>query len=159
MTKKYIVCLSAADRGTLEALLPGASVRQRRHARLLLDADRGAGQAELSDQQISDRHGVSVPTVARVRQRYVEGGLAAVLARAPVQRRTALGAEQARRLREMAAGPPPAGSKRWSLRLLADAMVAGQHIGAISHETVRRVLKAGPPSDPMLDDPHPAPAG
>jgi transposase len=157
LTKKYIVCLSTADRSTLEALLSSPSVRRRRHARLLLDADRCAGRDELSDQQISDRHGVSVPTVARLRQRYVQGGLEAILAQPPVERHTGLSVDQAARLRALAAEPPPAGSQRWSLRQLADAMVARQQIDTISHETVRRVLKAG--RQAPTPDPHTEPPG
>lgn len=146
MTKKYIVCLSADDRRLLEALPSSATVRQRRHARLLLDADQCVGGTRLSDKEIGERHTVSVLTVARVRQRFVEGGLAAVLAQPTVEKRTGLSADQAARLRELASGPPPAGHRRWSLRQLAKAMVAREYIDAISHETVRRVLKAGRPA-------------
>jgi hypothetical protein len=40
----------------------------------------------------------------------------------------------------LAKSDPPAGQKRWTLRLLADRLVAlGQ--GPFSHESVRQVLK------------------
>jgi hypothetical protein len=37
-------------------------------------------------------------------------------------------------------GEPPRGYSRWSLRLLADKIVEGEIVPAISHETVRQVL-------------------
>jgi Homeodomain-like domain len=38
-------------------------------------------------------------------------------------------------------GEPPAGQARWTLRLLADKAVELEIVPAISHETVRQVLK------------------
>jgi len=36
---------------------------------------------------------------------------------------------------------PPTGHERWTLRLLADRMVHLEYVTAVSHETVRQVLK------------------
>jgi len=36
---------------------------------------------------------------------------------------------------------PPEGFSRWSLRLLADQVVALEYIDSVSYETIRRVLK------------------
>ncbi len=36
---------------------------------------------------------------------------------------------------------PPAGRERWTLRLLAEQMVRLEYVTAVSHETVRQVLK------------------
>jgi Homeodomain-like domain len=41
----------------------------------------------------------------------------------------------------MRLGKPPAGYGHWTLQLLADEMVAWESVEAISHETVRKVLK------------------
>ena len=38
-------------------------------------------------------------------------------------------------------GKPPAGYGHWTLRRLADAMVAWEVVEAISHETVRKTRK------------------
>ena len=38
-------------------------------------------------------------------------------------------------------GKPPTGYGRWTLRLLADELVALEVVDSISHETVRQVLK------------------
>jgi hypothetical protein len=36
---------------------------------------------------------------------------------------------------------PPTGHDRWTLRLLADRLVQLEYVTAVSHETVRQVLK------------------
>ena len=41
----------------------------------------------------------------------------------------------------MRLGKPPAGYGRWTLRLLADELVALEVVDSISHETVRQTLK------------------
>ena len=38
-------------------------------------------------------------------------------------------------------GNPPAGSGRWTLRLLAEQLVELEIVESISHETVRQILK------------------
>jgi hypothetical protein len=38
-------------------------------------------------------------------------------------------------------GPPPAGLSNWTLRLLADQVVALEIVGSIRQETVRRTLR------------------
>ena len=45
------------------------------------------------------------------------------------------------KLMAMRLGKPPAGYGHWTLRLLADAMVALEVVEAISHETVRKTRK------------------
>jgi len=79
----------------------------------------------------------------RVRQRFVEEGLAAALRPKPTTRRYERkldGAAEAHLL-ALACGPAPAGRAQWTLRLLADRLVELEHVGSISHETVRRTLK------------------
>jgi hypothetical protein len=82
-------------------------------------------------------------TVARVRRQFVESGLEAALERkAPdrVYERKLDGAAEAR-LVALACSAPPAGRQRWTLRLLADALVRLEVVEDVSHETVRRTLK------------------
>ncbi len=44
-------------------------------------------------------------------------------------------------LMALACSDPPTGRKRWTLRLLADEMVALEYMDSLSYETVRGVLK------------------
>lgn len=77
------------------------------------------------------------------RQRFVEAGLEAALARARARReyrRKLDGAAEAH-LIAVACGAPPEGRSRWTLRLLAERMVALEYVDSVSHECVRRTLK------------------
>ena len=145
MVKKYVVKLSQAERVRLTELAATAetSVRSRRRARLLLDTDTAGQACGLNDQAIALLRGVSVPTVARVRQLFAVGGVEAVLAAPAVMRERPAGMnpQQVAQLHALADSAPPTGSRRWSLRQLAEQMVANEYIAAISHETVRRVLR------------------
>ncbi|MGD5699694.1 helix-turn-helix domain-containing protein, partial [Xanthomonas citri pv. citri] len=70
-------------------------------------------------------------------------GLDAALTRKAPEReyeRTFDGAREAR-LIALACSTPPTGYERWSLRLLADRLVALEVVAAVSHETVRQTLK------------------
>ena len=81
--------------------------------------------------------------IERVRQRFVDRGLAAALLPKPATRLHArkLDGEQEAHLLALACGRPPEGKARWSLRLLAERMVALEHVDGLSHETVRQTLK------------------
>ena len=52
-----------------------------------------------------------------------------------------LDGEQEAKLIAMRLGAPPKGFANWSLRLLADRVVALEIAATISHKTVRRTLK------------------
>jgi hypothetical protein len=86
---------------------------------------------------------VNPATVARIRQRYVTGGLEAALHRKPPARsyHRRLEGQQEARLVALACSPPPEGHKRWTLRLLADRLVELEVIESVSYETVRQTLK------------------
>ena len=145
MRKNYIVVLSVDERDRLEKLISTGRTSSKRQiqARILLKSDTSAAGPGWSDEQISEALETSVSTIARVRKRSVEQGLAAVLDRAVVRRpsRRRLDGEQEARLLAVACGPPPEGRARWTLRLLADKMVELEVVESISHETVRRALK------------------
>jgi len=139
--KKYIVTLTAEERQHLEQLLAKgkAAARTLTHAHVLLHADQAAGD---TDGEIAEAFGVSVRTVERVRQRFVEEGLEAALKpkAAPRLPRKVDGDVEAH-LVALACSDPPAGRRRWTLRLLAGKLVELDLVESISHERVRQVLK------------------
>lgn len=145
MNKKYLVTLTEEERTMLHPLLSSGKAPARRltHARILLKADCSDGQAGWSDQAISEALEVSLSTIARVRQRFVEEGVEAALHRRPQQnhRPRALDGGQEAHLIALACGEPPQGRARWTLRLLADRMVELAYGERVSHETIRQVLK------------------
>ena len=88
MKKKYIVRLSAEERQQLTQLVRTGKVAayRRTHAQVLLWADEGEAGPGLLDAAVAVRAGVAASTVARVRQRCVEQGVAAALSRQPRSR-------------------------------------------------------------------------
>jgi transposase len=120
-----------------------APARKLAHARILLKADTPPDQSGPFDADIAAAVEVSVNTVERVRQRFVEEGFAAALVPRPstAARMTKLdGRGEARLIAEICSAPPD-GHARWTLRLLADRLVELSVVESISYETVRRTLK------------------
>jgi len=144
MNKKFVVRLSAEERDQLESLLAKgkAAARKLTRARILLKADCSDSGPAWSDPQISEALDLGIITVHRVRRSFVEGGLDGALVRRPIpRRRRMLDGEQEAHLIALACGSPPAGRRRWTLRLPADKFVASGHVGSVSHETIRRTLE------------------
>jgi hypothetical protein len=144
--KRYIVTLSAEERQDLHDLIAAgkAAARKLAHARILLKADAAEGGPAWPDHRIAEALEVSVPTIERVRQRFVEQGLEAALTRKvqdrPSRPPTLDGRAEAR-LIALACSAPPEGRKSWTMRLLADKLVELEVVPAVSDETVRRALK------------------
>src|SRR5829696_428686 len=81
MHKKYRVTLTLAEREELERLLARgkADVRKIKHAQILLKADEAESGPAWPDARIAEAFAVGITTVERVRQRFVEEGLASAL--------------------------------------------------------------------------------
>lgn len=146
MGKRYRVTLEADERESLEQLLSKgkADVRRLKHAQILLKADESKDGPAWSDSRIAEAVGCGTATVERVRQRFVEEGLEAALSpyRTPRREyRPKLDGEQEAKLITLACSQPPEGRSRWTLRLLADALVELELVDSISYETVRQTLK------------------
>jgi len=145
MKKKYVVTLTDEERQMLRAMIwrGKAAARKLTHARILLKADQGFGGPGLNDERIGEQVPTGRATVERVRKRLVEEGFATAL-EPPKPRRTylrKLDGDGEAHLLALACGEPPEGRSRWTLRLLADRMVALEYVAELSHETVRQVLK------------------
>ena len=140
--KKYRVILTEEERKSLEQLISRGkgAARKLLHARILLKADESVGW---SDEKISEALEVSLSTIGRVRERFVEEGVIAALERkAPnrVYQRRLDGAQEAH-LVALVCSPPPEDRGRWTLQLLADKMVELDYVEYVSKETVRQTLK------------------
>jgi len=143
--KKYVVRLTEQERARLHTLVGSGSAPARRltHARILVKANQGEAGPGWTDAAIATALEVGRATVARVRQRYATEGLEAALEHKAPDReyqRKLDGAQEAH-LVALACSTPPEGRKRWTLRLLADRLVALEVVDTVSHETVRQVLK------------------
>jgi hypothetical protein len=143
--KVFQVQLTLAERTRLQTLVStgSATAHAITHARILLKADAGPDGPAWTDAMIHTALDVGMATVARVRQTAVREGVDAALQRKTPRRqydRVLDGVGEAR-LIALACSPPPDGAGRWTLRLLADRMVALAYVDAMSHETVRQTLK------------------
>ena len=143
--KQHVVRLTSAERTGLLALIGTGSARASRlkRARILLKADAGAGGPRWTDAQIAEALEVSPRSVARVRAEFCAEGLARCLSRRAPNRVYARRFDSAAEahLVALACGPAPAGAARWTLRLLADAVVEQGIVPAVCPETVRTTLK------------------
>jgi transposase len=144
LQKKYIVRLTAEERTELEALVTTgkAAAYKIKHANILLAAD-GNGPA-WADAQIAQAYSCHLHTVENVRRRLVLEGLTAALERKPQTQPShppKLDGKGEARLIALACSQPPAGQDRWTLKLLAERLVALEVVDAISDQTVRRTLK------------------
>ncbi len=143
---KYNVTLTQPERHLLEEIATRGRHRSQKvlNALILLKCDAGPFQdRKLTNHSNTDVLPVSMKKIDRVKRRFVETGLEAALEKRKAERtyrRKADGDFEAHLIALSCAQPPP-GHARWSLRLLADRMVALDYVDAISHETVRRVLK------------------
>ncbi len=138
MNIRYHVELSEAERSELCGLISGGkhSARKLKRAQILLAADAG-----LSDGEIAAAVAVGGSTVYRTKRRFVEGNLEAALSEEPRPgaNRKLTDKEEAL-LIATACSSPPEGRARWTLELLAGAMVRLTDHDDLSRETVRRRL-------------------
>jgi transposase len=138
MNLRYRVELSQAEREQLTGLLSGGkqAARKLKRAQILLAADAGVG-----DEEIAASVRVGGSTVYRTKRRFVEGNLEAALSeeRRPGAARKLSNKEEAL-LVATACATPPKGRARWTLELLAGAMVKLTGHAGLSRETVRRRL-------------------
>ena len=143
--KKYHVSLTQAERNELLRLSKSQrhSERERKRARILLLADEAKEGGADKDAAIAQQVKVAPLTVNRTRQRFAERGLHKSLAHKEQGTRKArvLDGEAEAFLVATTCSTPPEGQKRWSLRLLKDALIEHQIVDAIGKETVRQTLK------------------
>jgi hypothetical protein len=144
MNKKYVVRLSAEERGLCQEIiknLKGSSQKFRR-AQILLQAD--ADGPAWSDAQIAGAFHCRVQTIENIRKRLVTEGFVLALdgkKRQEPPTPCKLDGEAEAKLIALRLGKPPAGYGHWTLQLLADELVALEVVESISHETVRKTLK------------------
>jgi hypothetical protein len=144
MNKKFIVRLTDEERSICQQVvkkLKGSSQKVRR-AQILLKAD--ADGPGWIDSRIAEAFNCRVQTIENLRKRLVTEGFALALeGKKPQEPPTPpkLDGEGEAKLIAMRLGKPPTGYGHWTLHLLADELVALEVVDAISHETVRKVLK------------------
>ncbi len=142
MAIRYAVDLIDTERAALREILSKNKAKRSTiiNAYILLKADRTCGW---TNADIASAYEVSTKKVEQLKKRFVEEGFEAALSRKPVtnaHRRKITGDEEAH-LIALCCSQAPEGHERWTLRMLADKMVALDIVDAVSHETIRRTLK------------------
>ena len=135
--------LTSQQRKQLDKLIRSGAAQARTltKARLLLMTDYSQ-DAHRTDEDIASVLGVSMPTIWRVRKRFVEEGLDAALHdQARCGRPPKITGEIEAQITLLACSDPPPGHARWSLRLLADKTVELGYLDSISHVAISQRLK------------------
>lgn len=143
--KCYKVTLTNEERKQLETLIHRgkSNARALTRARILLKADEGKYGPGWTDEKIKEATDASIPTIERVRKRFVLESLDAALydRRHPGAPKTVMTGETEAHLIALTCSKPPEGRKRWTMHLLADKMVELSYVPSIGRETVRCTLK------------------
>jgi transposase len=145
MANRYKVTLTGAERAQLTELTRSGKATAAKfiHARALLLCDAGEWGDPWKVAEVAAALGVSARTVEHLKQRFVEEGLDAALARKPPRqpRAVTFDGEFDARLTALACSQAPAGYRRWTVRLLADRLVELKLVASVSTMTVQRSLK------------------
>ena len=144
-TTKHRVKLTADERHELgQWVRCGRSVGWKlRRAQALLKFDEGEAGPGWSDAKVAEAFEVTTRCLENWRKQAVERGPLSLLERKAQDRsrfRKLDGVGEAA-LVKLACSTPPEGRSRWSLRLLADELVALEVVDTIGHECVRQTLE------------------
>lgn len=133
--KRYIVTLSEDEREALRQRVSQGkgAARKLLHAHILLKADTASGWRDQASVEAFD---VSLSTVERVRQRFVEGPSSGK----PPSGSTNVGWMGAHRV-ALVGSQPPDEHGRWTLKWLAQKLVALADVDRLAPETIRQTLK------------------
>ena len=145
MPKKiYVVELTGEERAELKALVKKGKAAnwKRQRAQALLLCDQGAGGLGWIDARVAEAVDCTSRSLEHWRKQAVEQGPLSLLERMPhPPKAPKLDGEGEARLVALACSQPPEGRARWTLQMLADALVELQVVDSICDETVRQGLK------------------
>ena len=144
--KRYKVTLTEEERSELDKIRSKGNHKSQKvlNSLILLNADEGKFQIKYAQNEtIAKGLNISERKIARVKKRFVEESLEVALngRRGTRIYEKKIDGDLEAHLIAISCGSPPEGFSRWSLRMLADKVVELEYVDAISHETIRRVLK------------------
>ena len=145
MVNRYKVTLTQEERRDLEIITRSGKTNSHRfiHARALLLCGAGPHGQPWKVADVAKALGRSSRSIEHLKERFVEEGLEAALERKKHSRPPKItfdGAFDAR-VCALACSPAPKGYARWTVRLLADKIVALEIAPTVSAMTVHRSLK------------------
>lgn len=137
--RKEKLKLSKAESQKLQEIVRKGENKARviTRSRILLLSEEGR-----TDQQVADALQIGRATVERIRRRAVREGVEVALVDRPRPgAEPKLDVKQEAQLIAIACSEPPAGQKRWTIRLLMEEVMQRKIVDSISFETVRRIVK------------------
>lgn len=143
--KQYIVELTSEERSRLQQIIAKGNTTGYRikYAHILLKADQSKDGPGWSDPKIAEAFECNVSTVYRLRKRLVEDGFDSVLRHGNTgkHKQRKLDGKAEAHLIALACSQPPEGRTRWTVRLLADQLVALGIVDSCGKTTVHETLK------------------
>ncbi len=143
MSKRVTISLTEEQRTELTRLTRSgaAPARTQTRARVLLLADRSQGQTR-PNKAVAEATGLHYVTISQLLHRFEAQGLEATLYDKPRPGQTPkITGDIEAHLVTLACSDPPEGAARWTLRLLANRIVAQGHLDSLSHVAVGERLK------------------
>lgn len=142
--KKYHVTLTDEERQQLQAIVAKRNAKSQavKRAYVLLAADENKDNWK-TDEQIKTTYQVSIRSIERLRERFVEDGFEFALNGKKREKYKEVffdGTVEAH-LIALRCSKPPAGYAHWTVRLLAEKMIELNYVETIGRETVRKMLK------------------
>jgi len=145
MANRYKVTLTKEEREQLTELTRrgNSTATKFLYARALLLCDAGEWGDPWKVADVATALGVTSRTIEHLKQRFIEEGLDAALARKaqPKPREAVFDGEFDARLTALACSQAPDGFRRWTVRLLANKLVELKIANSVSTMTVQRSLK------------------
>jgi transposase len=142
---RYRVTLTRQERTQLEQLAGNPKTARQRflHARALLLVDVADGGPGWKVADVAQALGITSRTIEHIKERFVEEGVEAALDRKPHEGppRLVFDGRFEARLTALACSEAPSGYSRWTIRLLAEKVVALDIAPQVSTMTIHRVLK------------------
>jgi len=137
--RKITIKLNEQERQELEQQIRTGvrSARELTRARILLLSDQGQSSGQVAQACLC-----APGTVTNVKKRYLAGGLEAALYDKPRPGAPPkITGDVEAHLVALSCSDPPEGYGQWTLRLLADQLVALELVESVSHTAVGKVLK------------------
>lgn len=142
---RYTIKLTKSEVEELNAIITKGSHTSQtfRAAYILLNCDEGKFSEKVTNEHISKVLKVGMRTIDRIKKKFIEDGLGAVVERRPTTRvyEKKVDGDLEAKVVALCCSEPPKGFAKWSLRLLADKLVELKYVESISHVSVGNLLK------------------
>jgi len=146
MAPRYRVTLTKEERKALEAISTKGkrAARTVLYARALLLLDAGEHGPKWIVSKVGEALGTTSRSLEHIKKRFVEEGLSSAIERKKritPPREIQFGGEFEAKLLALACSEAPEGRERWTIRLLAEKMIALNIVSSVSPMTVCNTLK------------------